>query len=217
MNTKKYLIVAIVLNTMLLAYAASFCGHLPLQSQAREEANGVRATTLTSAGGKFGPMREIVLPGATTREPEMLDLETGRSVAQEPFERFKFRAAAIMAWIRSKGLDISCNVWSSGAACVTYDMSIVAVNGKCWDEITENELINNPALAPGRHAPRRLLVLGGNRPDTYIFRTGEGTLGMLQIVGMSQDRRGVKIRYKLIEPAQSLTNVGEKQSLKYVS
>lgn len=201
MNAKKYFVVAIVLNTVLLA--AGFCGHLPSQNQAGEAANDVAIAASIGAGGKFGPVREIVLPGTTTHEPEILDLETGRFTRHEPLERFKFRAPAIMAWIRSKGLDISCNVWSSGAACVTYDMNIVAVNGKCWDELREDELISNPALAPGRHAPRRLLVLGRNRPDTYIFRTGEGALGMLQIVGMSQDGRGVKIRYKLIEPGKS--------------
>jgi hypothetical protein len=44
-------------------------------------------------------------------------------------------------------------------------------------------------------------VLGNNRPDTYIFRTGDGTLGMLRIVGLSQHSQGVKIRYKLLNQA----------------
>jgi hypothetical protein len=190
MNTKKYFVVAITACCFIL---------LPRQSHAGEGAPDFRATALTGADGKFGPVKEIVLPGATTNEPEILNLETGRFVSQQPFERFRFRADAIMAWIRSKGLDISCNVWPGGAACVTYDMAIVPLSGKCWDKITEDELISNPALAPGRHAPRRLLVLGHNRPDTYLFRTGEGTLGMLQIMGLSQHGQGVKIRYKLIE------------------
>ena len=128
-----------------------------------------------------------------------------RAVLPPPDEDFNFRPDAIMAWIRSSGLDISCYVWSSGAACVTYDMTLVAVDGKCWEETTAEELLGNRALDPGRHAPRRLLVLGHNRPDTYLFRTGEGTLGMLRIVGLSQHGRGVKIRYKLINPTKPLS------------
>src|SRR5436190_24192582 len=109
-----------------------------------------------------------------------------------------------MGWIRANGLDISCNAWSSGAACVTYDMTIVPVEAKCWEATTEQELLGNQALVPIRHSPRRILVVGHNRPDTYAFRTAEGTLGMLRIVGLDQQERGVKICYKLVNPANSV-------------
>jgi hypothetical protein len=76
----------------------------------------------------------------------------------------------------------------------------VPVERKCWEEATEDRLVSNAALAPVNHAPRKLLVVGPDRPDTYIFRTGEGTLGLLRIDGLSQRERGVQIRYKLINP-----------------
>ena len=47
--------------------------------------------------------------------------------------------------------------------------------------------------------------MGHDHPDTYMFRTGEGTLGMLRIVGLSPRGQGMKIRYKLINPAKSFT------------
>jgi hypothetical protein len=164
-------------------------------------------SALRSPAESFGPVRETVLPASKTELPEMLDLETGRILPQIPYENFKFRAPAIMNWIRSKGLDISCNVWPNGATCVTYDMCIVAVAGKCWDEITEEEILGNPALAPKAHSPRRLLVVAQNRSDTYIFRTGEGTSGILRIAGTCADRRGVKILYRLINSPKSATQV----------
>ncbi len=203
MNTKKYLVTAMVLNTVLLAFAVSL-GHHPAYETQRG-ANDLRKTALTGPSGKFGPVIETVLPGAKTESaPEILDLETGRMLHEPPFEYFDSRVDAIMAWPRSHGLDISCSVWSSGATCVTYDMIIVPVEGKCWEETTEQELLRNPALAPVRHSPRRLLVQGNNGPDTYIFRTAEGTLGMLHIVGLDQHGRGVRIRYKLVNPAKSI-------------
>ena len=201
MNAKKNFVAAIVLSAVLLAFAAvSF-------RQMKRGDNEPSATALTGPSGKFGPVIETILPAAKTKGAtdvlDILDLETGRALLQPPFEYFNSRADAIMAWIRSNSLDISCSVWSSGAACVTYDMTIVAVEGKCWEETTEEELLCNPALAPGCHSPRRLLGVGHNRPDTYMFRTGEGSLGMLRIAGVSPHGRGVNIRYKLINPAKS--------------
>jgi hypothetical protein len=202
MNAKKYVLVVIVLNTVLAAFAACFYSHLPWQTQG--EANDARAISMSGAEGKFAPMVEVVLSAGRSDGPaEILDLESGRALPPPPMDSFKSRADAIMGWIRSKGLDISCNVWSGGAACVTYDMTVTAVEGNRWEKATEEELMRNPALSAGRHSPRRLLVLGHNRPDTYMFRTGEGTLGMLRIVGLSEDGRGVKICYKLVNRTKS--------------
>jgi len=146
---------------------------------------------------------ETVLPPRTEASVDILDLETGCVLRQPSFEYFNSRADAMMAWIRSNSLDMSSSLWPGGAACVTYDMNVVPVASKGWDTTTEQELLDNPALAPVAHSPRRLLVLGNGRPDTYIFRTGDGTLGMLHLVGSDGHGRGVRIRYKLINPAKS--------------
>src|SRR5688572_6004269 len=197
MNAKKYFVTAIALSTVLLAVAASFW-------QAKRGDSLSVPTALTGPRGKFGPMIETVLPAAKTEiSVDMLDLETGRAQLQPTLEHFNSRVDAVMAWVRSNGLDISGFAWSGGAACVTYDMIIVAAEGKRWEEITEEELLGNLALAPGRHSPRRLLLQGPNRPDTYLFRTGEGTLGMFRIVGLNEHGRGVNICYKLINSAKS--------------
>lgn len=203
MNRKKLIVAAIALNTVMLAFAACVY-NLRASQTPGGEGNDPRPKAMTGASGKFGPVIETVLPGATNDgRAQIFDLERGRVTLEPLFEDFGFRADAIMASIRSRGLDISCSVWSnSGAACITYDMTIVPVARKCWNETTEEELLHNSALALKSHPPRRLLVLGSNRPDTYVFRTGEGTLGVLRLDGLSKDGRGVKIRYKLINPAK---------------
>ena len=189
MNGKKYFGAAIALNLVLLVFAAGVGRNFFSEAQAGGS-NDTSVAAVLGPGGKFGPVMEIMLRVAKTDGvPEITDLETGRALVQPSVESFNSRADAIMAWIRSHGLDISCNVWSSGAACVTYDMTIVAVDAKRWKEATEPQLIDNPALAPVPHSPRNLLVLGQDRPDTYMFRTGEGTLGMLKILGLSEDGR----------------------------
>jgi hypothetical protein len=201
MNAKGNLVSVTVLKSLLLASAACFCG----EAQAGET-NDPTIAALLSPGGKFGPVVQATLPAADeTGYGKILDLESGRALLQPPAEHFNYNAGTIVSWIRSNGLDISCFVWSSGGTCVTYDMNVVAVDSKCWEKTTEKDLLTNPALAPRTHSPRRLLVVGDNRPDTYMFRTAEGTLGMLRIVGLSQDGQGVKICYKLVNPVKSVS------------
>jgi hypothetical protein len=202
MNAKKYLVAAMALNTALLAFAVSV-SHRPSELQRHPDKLGTLA--LTGPSGKFGPVIETVLPAQTEGPAQILDFETGRALLQPRLDDLNSRADTIMAWIRSNGLDLSCSTWSGGrAACITYDMAILPIETKSWDQTTEQELLANPALAPTPHSPRRLLALGHDKPDTYAFRTAEGTVGILRIVGLDQHERGVKIRYKLIYPAQSI-------------
>jgi hypothetical protein len=201
MNGKKYFVALIALNSVLLVIAASLDHQRRFQAQSAS--NEPKNRPLAGPSGKFGPVIETVLRAARTETAvDILELETGCSRRQPPLEYFDSRPDAIMAWIRSKNLDISCSPLPGRAACITYDMIIVPVQAKCWEQTVEQELIDNPALAPVTHSPRRFLVLGCDQPDTYFFRTGKGTLGMLRLVGLSEHGRGVKMRYKLINPGK---------------
>ena len=195
MKAKKYIVAAIILNTVLLAFAASIYQHRAGETRRVADPK----TDSTASSGKFGAIVDTVVPAAKEDgTADLMDLETGLTLLHPPLEFFNFRAGTIMGWIRSNGLDISCFLWPGGAACITYDMAVIPVDAKCWEQTREEELVANPALYPVRNSPRKLLVLGQNRPDTYIFRTAEGTFGILHIVGFGEQERGVKIRYKMI-------------------
>ena len=198
MNANKYLVTAMISGAVILTFASYALRQRTVDDHERS------SMALSGSAGKFGPTIETIVPAAKKEgDLEMLDLETGRAMVQPPLEHFNSRAEDIMAWVKSNGLDISCSVWSGSGVCVTYNMLVVAVDGKNWEQITEADLAGNPALDAGQNTPRRLLVLGQNRPDTYAFRTCEGTLGMLQL-GLSPNGRKVKIRYKMIHATESL-------------
>lgn len=36
-------------------------------------------------------------------------------------------------------------------------------------------------------------------PKTFIFKTAKGSMGILQVIGFTENPRGVKIRYKLVQ------------------
>jgi tRNA A-37 threonylcarbamoyl transferase component Bud32 len=44
-------------------------------------------------------------------------------------------------------------------------------------------------------------VVGGDGTHTFLFKTGNGRIGLLQITGFTENPRGVKIRYKLVQNA----------------
>ena len=207
---KKWFLIAAFLSAVLLAAAAYFS-----QAVLRRQPSGawslatpkpvrhpeVTLIRLAGSGQGFGPVVEATLPAARSGgETEILDLETGRWLTQPGLECFHEDAGAIATWIRTNALNISCFVWPDGsAACVTYNMTVVPVEKRCWEEIAAGDMPGIPVLAPGQHSPRRLLPLGPGRMETYVFRTDEGTLGMLRLVGLSDHERIVKIRYKLLQ------------------
>lgn len=43
----------------------------------------------------------------------------------------------------------------------------------------------------------------GELPVTFAFKTREGGRGLLQITGFTENPRGVKIRYKLVQASKS--------------
>jgi hypothetical protein len=203
MNKKRYFVALIVLNTVLLAFAASLDYQRRTQSQ--YASSTPKAPALSGPSGKFGPVIETVLPSDKNDTlTDILDLETGIGLRPPTLDYFNSRADAMMAWIRSNGLDISCSPCAGCPACITYDMTVVPVAAKYWQKATEQDLLDNPALAPVPHSPRRMLVMRDDRLDTYMFRTGEGTLGILQLIGADEHGHGVKVRYKLINPTKAV-------------
>jgi hypothetical protein len=204
MNANKRFMIVSVPNAMLLLAAVACCYWEVSRwlspgggRMARTKVDAHPAARPQGSNG-FGPEVVAVLPG-NKECPELFNLETGRRLPQPDYERSKLSGAAIMDWVRTNGLDISASIWPGGAACITYNMLVFPVEAQCWDKTQADELLENPALASNQQAPRRLLILGHGRTNTYLFRTGEGTLGMLQIVGLSEDGLGIQIRYRLIE------------------
>ena len=72
-----------------------------------------------------------------------------------------------------------------------------------WDEITNLqalETLRRNYMAVGGSVGA---VVSGTGPHTFLFKTGSGKIGLLQITGFTENPRGVKIRYKLVQNAPS--------------
>ena len=80
-------------------------------------------------------------------------------------------------------------------------MSVVQVLPQEWDTVSAAVVSERIGLG----SPLADQVLGGKGavPPTYLFKTREGGMGVLQFTHVNDDPRGVKIRYMLVQTADS--------------
>jgi hypothetical protein len=60
---------------------------------------------------------------------------------------------------------------------------------------------DNPRLPVIHIQPMKLDEKPASDAHFILFRTHDGDAGVMEILGASQNPRGVKIRYKLVQPA----------------
>jgi hypothetical protein len=85
------------------------------------------------------------------------------------------------------------------------DLKAMAVDSEVWDaETTPEKLADNLALTNRANlfalAFHALQEPSRFQPATYLFETRDGRQGILQITGFTDNPRGVKVRYKLVQP-----------------
>ena len=139
----------------------------------------------------FGPVVERVVD-------EMIDFDTGRTVAELPESVTKSNDIAkkvldAIAWMEREGMDAICEPSRSLKAA---GMKAVSLPSDAWEQATPDKI--EAALAAISHAnPWLDLMPDEQRPKTWAFQTREGGKGLLQIIAVTAD--GVKVRYKLVQ------------------
>ena len=148
-----------------------------------------------AGGAGFGPSIERSLNRSGNKR-RYLDLDTGRlfGVPDSIPESMPgpARRARLKTWAKKHGVDLC-------AADILWGFQMVVLPGVRgdWDEVPAPGLLRvmagKPLQTPAAMPPRTSL------PTTYLFRTREGGIGVLQIVGFTEKHRGYKIRYKMLK------------------
>jgi len=212
MNTKIILGLSVSFNAALLGALTYVCQQIPewdiLTAKGTWAVNAatageVRAAQANDLAPKPGEVIEAVLPETRSgQQRELFDLETGRRMPEPVFDYGHARES--ITWIRNSGLDISGLVLQSGKpVCIGFYLAVVPVNHQLWNTITPGDLSAHPELMQMVDAKRPFIVPTEGGTDTFLFRTVEGTTGVLQVRGVTEDGRCVKIRYKLLSPGSS--------------
>lgn len=160
----------------------------------------------------FGPVveRALIDPDAR-REKEALNLQSGELLSLPIGEGEKDRR--VLALLKSDGDcfaeydDFVSGRW----ALITQGLKLSDLTPAQWERITPAEIAQaltklsvaqhvTPSELPGA----TLYVLpDGLLPLTFAVETRQGVRGILQIAGFTENPRGVKIRYKLVQATLS--------------
>ena len=152
---------------------------IALKAQAQSRASPSREQRSMS----FGPVTERVMDsfaaGLSVRT-NYLDLDTGEFVNEHP-----------------PGDLVNSIYHSDTRARVGLDIVAIAVADGRWD-CSPEEVCDEVAKA----TPKAWVSLGGpSSRRTYLFKTHEGSMGVLQIVPLKEDESKVNIRFKRVLPA----------------
>jgi hypothetical protein len=149
-----------------------------------------------------------------------IDFDSGRTFpGLEPHEASKFDS--FEEWLQVKGIDAQAVPGKRYRGFMGYDMLVLPTKDWTWDysgkinsskkdcpehhkHFYEYQMGEIRKGRPGSHVPIRAR---GELPETFLFRTREGSLGVLQVTGFNVERmknsiyhkKSVEFRYKITE------------------
>jgi beta-lactamase regulating signal transducer with metallopeptidase domain len=148
-----------------------------------------------------------------------LDLDTGKFIVPPADISFIPDTSQFLNWCRKSGADVVCIPKPSSPDLFGLLMVDAAVI-----ETSDGQAIDRAAAAARQKLQGRPLLVDnplrpmGNFPFTCLFKTREGGIGILQILGVTDNPKGVKIRYKMVqqtltEPAQPGSQVSVEKAV----
>ncbi len=152
----------------------------------------------------FGPVVERIINDDSEKNNFLLDLDTGflltakNPVDDDEDDKFK--------WIKDNHVDIMGETAVDRNGLYGFDMAAIPLNNKFWEGLTPQNLIDELSVTkPGTPA---ILTAEGDLPKTYMFKTREGGMGVLQILEMQSNisPRHFKIRYKMLLQEKELSS-----------
>jgi RNA polymerase sigma factor (sigma-70 family) len=143
----------------------------------------------------FAPVIERTVNDDGVGRDECIDFDTGK-LHSHP-EPFRSRAEG-NAWFASTGADAHGETEEGQTGLFSVGMTILPVDNDSWDADAAR------LMDEIRDAPGAVPVMSGDGPlpQTYLFRTREGAMGICQILEVTRDQQQhgkLKIRYKLIQ------------------
>ncbi len=167
-----------------------------VELKAAQAAQGGRAA--------FGPVMERVVADSKadfkseaerTNALMMIDFDSG-SLLASPSAVWEEDTNAQKSWMQTHGVD-ALGVIPQVNGLVCLDMKVAAVPPSAWEETSALAVSNQLAGIKAQETA----VLSGQvgSLSTWLFQTREGGMGILQITGLAENPRGVKIRDKLVQ------------------
>jgi RNA polymerase sigma factor (sigma-70 family) len=171
------------------------------QAGAARPAPAAPATAVATSARVIG-VQELTINQNGADDRFAADLETGQTSGVPRSLPNKF---ALFNWAARAGLDVAMDT-EGGITLLGFDMAVVPAENSGFDAMDAERMVKNVGvLQAASLAP---MPVRGELPVTYLFKTREGSIGVLQIVSSEPTVPGsITLRYKLLDAA-----VQERQS-----
>ncbi len=156
----------------------------------------------------FGPVIERVVYDDAGGPDFLIDLDTGRLFSLRDLgvpEDELGNPQVALAVVRRLGIDAGGYTATDVRALAMLDTVAVGAGPHGWDASLAEVMGRLEGLRPApvdSMQPKATMSADGGLPAGFFFRTREGGMGILQIVGFTEDPAGVKIRYKMVQQAE---------------
>jgi|GEM_PF-3476857 len=151
----------------------------------------------------FSPVIEITVNDVVSvRKNSLVDFDTGKlfSLPENFFENDETQTTVekIKEWFIKNGIDVSGATQDTVQGLSCEGMIIAPMNNYYWDSVQAQFLATFDLWELGKPGSPAYMTAQGRLPVTYIFKTREGGIGILQIIGFNDEPKGVNIRYKML-------------------
>jgi RNA polymerase sigma factor (sigma-70 family) len=149
----------------------------------------VREAASTPQARVFGPIHEVFLDnsGNTT----FLDLDAARVLPD-----YTGTQTAFEDWKKDNGVDVALPKTATQEGVNGLNLKLARYHNSAWKEMPAEDIAGNiPRSEAGTTTDTNDFVSSG----TYVFKTREGGMGIMQINLYNAYPRSMKIRYKLVQ------------------
>ena len=178
-----------------------------------------------TSGFSFGPVVERTMTSVFGGQTNLqfLDFETGRfhqpppelakelrsAVGEAGNGNLKRPSSVVYDWLKQTGVDAVAGNLESETELWFIDRSYAGhrtppLSGP-FDSVVAEKISSQPMPTPGIYDPLQMHRAPlqrwhyDDKADIIEFRTREGNAGILEVAGLTENPRGVKVRYKLVQ------------------
>ena len=147
---------------------------------------------------EFDPEVEVVVPAVLgdLKTPQ-LRLADGKLLSPPPEKAKQPFGAEWDEWARQSGVDLMASNDAQFQGLMGFDMAAVPIGHELSAKIAWASALRDlrGRFKPGSPA---LMSAAGTLPMHYVIQTRAGTMGILSILELTDNPKGVKIRYRLL-------------------
>jgi hypothetical protein len=123
-----------------------------------------------------------------------LDLDTAKTFTRGEASSDLFESRR---WVRDNGVDLMCESREPSNGLIAYDLAFREASNVKIDDPPDYATLRE-TFDKAEAQPFDFLSPGETIPRTYLFRTSDAALGVLEISSVTQKPSGLKLRYRIV-------------------